>query len=41
MDFTLYVRETPAFKALEAGERAVYNSTWIELKERIHRNNTL
>ena len=41
MDFTLYVRETPTFKALEAGERAIYNSTWIELKERINRNNTL
>lgn len=41
MDLTLYVRETPTFKALEAGERAVYNSTWIELKNRISKNNQL
>ncbi len=34
MDFILYPRETATFKALEAGERAVYNSTWIELKNR-------
>ncbi len=41
MDFTLYARETPAFRHLEAGERAVYNSTWTELQKRITRNITL
>ena len=41
MDLVLYVRETPAFSHLEAGERAVYNSNWTELQERISRNNTL
>lgn len=41
IDYVLYARETPTFRALEAGERAVFNSTWNELRVRINRNELL
>ena len=41
MDFLLYVRETPAFLALEAGQRSVFNSTWKETQNRMNTNRNL